>query len=42
MYLLQRFKAKKINRIFEPFCGIGGIAIHLSDSFAEYIVNDID
>lgn len=35
-------KEKKINKIFEPFCGIGGIAIHLCNSFAEYIVNDID
>lgn len=29
-------------RIFEPFCGVGGIAIHLADGFQEYIVNDID
>lgn len=31
-----------MGRIFEPFCGVGGIAIHLADAFEEYIVNDID
>ncbi len=26
----------------EPFCGVGGIAIHLCDQFKTYYVNDID
>lgn len=42
IYLRERFREKKVKRIFEPFSGIGGIAIHLCDSFEEYIVNDID
>lgn len=28
--------------MFEPFCGVGGIAVHLSHYFPEYVVNDID
>jgi tRNA G10 N-methylase Trm11 len=39
---MDRFKQKKVKKIFEPFCGVGGIAVHLCDSFEEYIVNDID
>ena len=31
-----------VKKIFEPFCGVGGIAVHLCDHFEEYIVNDID
>ena len=42
LYLLSRLKSKRLNRVFEPFSGIGGIAIHLADSFDEYVVNDID
>jgi trimethylguanosine synthase len=42
LHLKERLKHKKITKIFEPFSGIGGIAIHLCDSFQEYIVNDID
>ena len=26
----------------EPFCGVGGLAIHLCDGFQQYYVNDID
>lgn len=43
LFLRERFtKSKKIRKIFEPFCGVGGIAVHLCDSFEEYVVNDID
>jgi tRNA G10 N-methylase Trm11 len=31
-----------MDKIFEPFCGVGGIAIHIGDQFSEYIINDID
>ena len=31
-----------IKKIFEPFSGVGGIAIHLCEHFEEYIVNDLD
>ena len=41
-YLSQRFKQCKVNKIFEPFCGVGGIAIHLCDQFGEFVVNDLD
>ncbi len=41
-YLCQRLKEAKITKVFEPFCGVGGIAIHISDQFTEYIINDID
>jgi tRNA G26 N,N-dimethylase Trm1 len=41
-YLRQRFKSIGVKKIFEPFSGVGGIAIHLCDHFEEYIVNDID
>lgn len=41
-YLRQRFKNTGVKKIFEPFSGVGGIAIHLCDHFEEYIVNDID
>jgi len=33
LYLKEKFLSKNIKRVFEPFCGIGGIAIHLCDSF---------
>lgn len=33
LYLLQRMKQNKVTRIFEPFCGVGGIAVHLAGNF---------
>ena len=41
-YLKKRFLSTGVKKIFEPFSGIGGIAIHLCEHFDEYIVNDID
>ena len=42
LYLLQRMKQNKVVRVFEPFCGVGGIAVHLAGNFQEYVANDID
>ena len=41
-HLEKRLKQANIKKVFEPFCGVGGIAIHIADKFEEYIINDID
>lgn len=41
-HLLKRLKKYGVNKVCEPFCGVGGIAVHLGDQFTEYIVNDLD
>lgn len=33
LHLLNRLRKGKIRKVFEPFCGVGGIAVHLSGHF---------
>jgi len=44
LWLKQRLLNSKIqlNSIFEPFVGVGGLAVHLSCIAHRYIVNDLD
>lgn len=32
-YLLGRIQETGFKKVFEPFCGVGGIAVHLSPYF---------
>lgn len=32
----------KLQTIFEPFCGVGGVTVHLSCLAQKYIANDLD
>lgn len=42
LHLLTRLIKSGVNKCFEPFCGVGGIAVHFAGSIEEYTVNDID
>ena len=42
LHINKRLKQLNVCKVCEPFCGVGGIAVHLADNFVEYVVNDID
>jgi tRNA G10 N-methylase Trm11 len=42
MYLCERLKYYGVKKLFEPFCGVGGIAVHAAGNFEQFVVNDID
>lgn len=42
LYLAERFQSVGVKSVFEPFSGVGGIAVHFCQNFSPYWVNDID